>query len=568
MDYSENGVLVFNGQNGFKYKIWSRRTEVFLQAQGHYIWLSVVTGYDSSKRAKTATKKELKKNNKIAMDFIWEGLPKPVREKVGKCSSAKELWDKLHDIYSSPIADSENAKEDADTKQEERCSSCQTDSEEEEYDEAEVDYKEKLISAIKYLRKEREENKSSKKELMKQKQSVQGSEKDQQVIKNLKAQLEESRRIEETLEYQKKCLEANIAAQKEDVEKRENILMDHLKERTNDLNQLEEEFGQEERRMEEEIIALKIQLEEAKRTEEVMKSQIMKKEEEVENLEEEVVTLRVKIDKLNKKVEETETSTSVVENEEKHSTLLEKKNEENRKSYAEVLKGRNHDQPESRKTIEDTSSRIPSMFKPQKSFNHDHDQSKKKFRRTTPQRISFTPRYENLFYGHCFYCTNFGHKVADCRDYKRNVQADHAYVVARNIECYKCHNYGHIASDYRSMIDTSMKDNTDIRYKKVWIRKQEEQVNKDQVPEIARLTIKRDEENSTEKRKDVRYRKVWKITERKEGQVNKEQVQEILPSDIVVKDESTNRKKEVRAQRDNKSTNEDDDEYTSEQELF
>jgi hypothetical protein len=51
--------------------------------------------------------------------------------------------------------------------------------------------------------------------------------------------------------------------------------------------------------------------------------------------------------------------------------LLEKKNEENRKSYAEVLKGRNHGQPESKKTIEDTSSRIPSMFKPQKGFNHD-----------------------------------------------------------------------------------------------------------------------------------------------------------------------------------------------------
>jgi hypothetical protein len=127
MDYSENGVPMFNGQNGFKYEIWSRRMEVFLQAQGHYIWLSVVTGYDSSKRAKTATKKELKKNNKIAMDFIWEGLPKPVREKVGKCSSAKELWDKLHDIYSSPIADSENAKEDVDTEQEEIFSSCQTD---------------------------------------------------------------------------------------------------------------------------------------------------------------------------------------------------------------------------------------------------------------------------------------------------------------------------------------------------------------------------------------------------------------------------------------------------------
>jgi hypothetical protein len=36
------------------------------------------------------------------------------------------------------------------------------------------------------------------------------------------------------------------------------------------------------------------------------------------------------------------------------------------------------------------------------------------------------------------------------------------------------------------------------------------------------LTIKQYEENSTEKKKDVRYIKVWKTTERKEGQVNKE----------------------------------------------
>jgi hypothetical protein len=93
-------------------------------------------------------------------------------------------------------------------------------------------------------------------------------------------------------------------------------------------------------------------------------------------------------------------------------------------------------------------------------------------------------------------------------------------------------------------------------------------VNKYQVPEIAILTIKRDEENSTEKRKDVRYKKVWKINERKEGLVNKEHVQEIVFSDIVVKDESTDRKKEVKSKIDNKSTNEDDDEYTSEQELF
>jgi hypothetical protein len=59
-------------------------------------------------------------------------------------------------------------------------------------------------------------------------------------------------------------LEANIETQKEEAEMRENILTNHLKEITYDLNQLEAEFGQEEKGLEEEIITLKIHLEEAK----------------------------------------------------------------------------------------------------------------------------------------------------------------------------------------------------------------------------------------------------------------------------------------------------------------
>jgi hypothetical protein len=43
-------------------------------------------------------------------------------------------------------------------------------------------------------------------------------------------------------------------------------------------------------------------------------------------------------------------------------------------------------------------------------------------------------------------------------------------------------------------------------------------VNKDQVLEITRLARKRDEENSIEKNKDVRYKNIWKITKKKEGQ--------------------------------------------------
>jgi hypothetical protein len=240
---------------------------------------------------------------------------------------------------------------------------------------------------------------------------------------------------------------------------------------------------------------------------------MMKKEEEVEKLEEEVVMLRVKVVKLNKNVEEKETSTSSVE--ENPSRFPERKNEEKPKTYAEVIKGSMKKEecnplkkniPEVQKTQEEDYRRRSSTFKPQRSLNHDHDQPRKEFRRTTPQRRSFTPRYVNLFYGHCFYCTNFGHKVADCRAYGRNVQERNAYVAPHNIECYKCHNYGHIARNCRSMIVPSMKKETYIRYTKIWKRKEqekekvkEEQVNKDQVPEIAGFAVvpeRKEERNS------------------------------------------------------------------------
>jgi hypothetical protein len=71
-----------------------------------------------------------------------------------------------------------------------------------------------------------------------------------------------------------------------------------------------------------------------------MKIQMMKKEEECENVEEEVVTLRVKVFKLSKNTEERESSTSSVKKaEEKCYMFLERKNEEKTKSYVEIIKG-------------------------------------------------------------------------------------------------------------------------------------------------------------------------------------------------------------------------------------
>jgi hypothetical protein len=84
--------------------------------------------------------------------------------------------------------------------------------------------------------------------------------------------------------------------------------------------------------------------------------------------------------------------------------------------------------------------------------------------------------------------------------YGRNVQERDVYVPPYNIECYKCHNYGHIAHDCRSMMKPSMKENIDIRYNKVWRRKQEDKVNEELLDIIIiRFVNVRDHDESTGK---------------------------------------------------------------------
>ena len=46
---------------------------------------------------------------------------------------------------------------------------------------------------------------------------------------------------------EKQCLEVEIVAQRKEAEKRDKILTDRLKERSEDLNQLEAEFSQQEK---------------------------------------------------------------------------------------------------------------------------------------------------------------------------------------------------------------------------------------------------------------------------------------------------------------------------------
>jgi hypothetical protein len=85
------------------------------------------------------------------------------------------------------------------------------------------------------------------------------------------------------------------------------------------------------------------------------------------------------------------------------------------------------------------------------------------------RRPSF--KYQNFFYGYCFYCSNFGHKIANCqikfRDMhlgrSRNKQSlqhrtkkpmnihhrtNHFDLLNNELECYNFHNFGHKVANF------------------------------------------------------------------------------------------------------------------------
>ena len=63
----------------------------FLQTQGIEIWKSVI--FDSR------MDEESKEYNTKAMKAILNGIYDSIKNNLGKYSSAKEIWDRLHDLH-------------------------------------------------------------------------------------------------------------------------------------------------------------------------------------------------------------------------------------------------------------------------------------------------------------------------------------------------------------------------------------------------------------------------------------------------------------------------------------
>ena len=99
MENTKNGVPLFNENN---YALWKGRMEVYLLVQG--LW-------DTNQNGFTPTADEQGKNNLVndakEKNIIISGLIESAYHKVLGCKTAKNVWDKLENIY---VGDS-NVKE-------------------------------------------------------------------------------------------------------------------------------------------------------------------------------------------------------------------------------------------------------------------------------------------------------------------------------------------------------------------------------------------------------------------------------------------------------------------------
>jgi hypothetical protein len=181
-------------------------------------------------------------------------------------------------------------------------------------------------------------------------------------------------------------------------------------------------------KLEQMITKLKVQIEEDKRIEEALKEQLEGKDRIIGNLEADIVTLRKDIQKKNMQ-NSSKVLDDIINNQksyldksrlgynqtEKGSSSKTTEQETNPKIYAETIKG---DKKIYKEDYRDTPP--PRRFRFQNQQQIDRPQEEEGFIRAPHFIRSSTTRYQTIFFGLCYACNNFGHKVVNCRANNRN----------------------------------------------------------------------------------------------------------------------------------------------------
>ena len=82
------------------YSTWRIEMKVHLKEIGVGIWKVVIGGSVPLKNnSKFAAQREENKNDALALKTILSGLSSSIKESMGQCTSAKDLWINLEETY-------------------------------------------------------------------------------------------------------------------------------------------------------------------------------------------------------------------------------------------------------------------------------------------------------------------------------------------------------------------------------------------------------------------------------------------------------------------------------------
>jgi hypothetical protein len=91
------------------YSTWRIEMRVHLKELVAGIWKATIGGSFSLKnKSKFVSQREGKKNDALALKTILSGISSPIKEIIGQCTSAKDLWLNLEDIYQRKKEDLED----------------------------------------------------------------------------------------------------------------------------------------------------------------------------------------------------------------------------------------------------------------------------------------------------------------------------------------------------------------------------------------------------------------------------------------------------------------------------
>jgi hypothetical protein len=83
---------------------WRVKMKEYLKSKGAGIFGPIA----SKNLSKFAAQRRVRKNNEVALNILFNGLSDTIKESMGLCTSAKDLWLKLEKVYQIKREDTED----------------------------------------------------------------------------------------------------------------------------------------------------------------------------------------------------------------------------------------------------------------------------------------------------------------------------------------------------------------------------------------------------------------------------------------------------------------------------